>query len=91
MQFEVPMAIGVDSVLTVVGFAGAVVYQSAMLRNSLKAVTERLIHVEQEMKKITQILVEQASQGVRLTALMERVATLERLFDAPTQRRKRTT
>jgi hypothetical protein len=71
MQVDIPFS--VENLITLVGFAGAVVYQSAVLRNSLKFLTERMEKIELDVSKITDILISQEKQSVRLDSLTARM------------------
>lgn len=71
MQVDIPFTL--ENLITLAGFAGAVVYQSAVLRNTLKFLSARMEKIEGDVSKITDILISQEKQSVRLDSLTARM------------------
>jgi hypothetical protein len=90
MQVDIPVTI--ESIVSLLGFAGAVMYQSAMLKSSLKNLGERIATVEKDvsdriekvevnLSKITEILLRQENQAVKLDIITKTLDNLGNKFE----------
>jgi uncharacterized protein YigA (DUF484 family) len=60
-------------------FAVAVIFQTAMLKRNVEIITTRITKIEDDMSKITQLLISNEGLTQRVTALTERVHRMEDL------------
>ena len=79
MVVDIPVTL--EAVVTVLSFAGAVAYQSAMLRSSLRVLTERMEKIDKELAKITDILIKQETHSIRLETLNTGIVSLTQRMD----------
>ena len=79
MVVDIPVTL--EAIVTVLSFAGAVDYQSAMLRGSLKVLTERMEKIDKELAKITDILIKQETHSIRLETLNTGIVSLTQRMD----------
>jgi len=77
MQVDLPLDGG--TLLGLASFAVAVIFQSAMLKRNVEVITSRIAKIEDDMAKITQLLISNEGLTQRLTALGERVRHMEEI------------
>ena len=75
MQLDLPIDGG--TLLGLASFAAAVIFQSAMLKRSVEVITTRMDKIEENMAKITQLLISNEGLTQRITALTDRVRHIE--------------
>jgi len=75
MQIDLPLDGG--SLIALIGFIGAVVFQSAVLKKSVEIVSNRIGKVEEELSKITALLISNEVLAQKLVALADRVGHIE--------------
>lgn len=75
MQIDLPLDGG--SLIALIGFVGAVIFQSAVLKKSVDIVSSRLGRVEEEMSKITSLLISNEAISQKMAALSDRVNHIE--------------
>ena len=75
MQIELPLE--GSTLFGLASFAIAVVFQSAMLKRNVEIITTRISKIEDDMAKITQLLISNEGLTQRLAALSDRVRHIE--------------
>ena len=75
MQLDLPIDGG--TLLGLASFAAAVIFQSAMLKRSVEVITTRMDKIEENMAKITQLLISNEGLTQRINALADRVRHIE--------------
>jgi uncharacterized protein YigA (DUF484 family) len=75
MQIDLPLDGG--TLFGLASFAVAVVFQSAMLKRNVEIITTRISKIEDDMAKITQLLVSNEGLTQRLNALSDRMRHIE--------------
>ena len=75
MQLDLPIDGG--TWLGLASFAAAVIFQSAMLKRSVEVITTRMDKIEENMAKITQLLISNEGLTQRINALADRVRHIE--------------
>jgi hypothetical protein len=80
MQIELPLDGG--TLFGLASFAVAVIFQSAMLKRNVEIITSRIAKIEDDMSKITQLLISNEGLTQRLGALSERVRHMEEINTA---------
>ena len=75
MQIDIPFDGG--TLVALVGFVGAVIFQSAMLKRNVEIITQRMTKIEDNMSKITELLISNEGLSQRVTALSERLRHTE--------------
>jgi len=72
------LPISVDTLIAIVTFIGAVIYQSAMLKRNSEITNERLTRLEENSNVVTKLLIANEAKRVRLEHLEARVAEIEK-------------
>lgn len=80
MQIELPLDGG--TLLGLASFAVAVIFQSAMLKRNVEIITTRVRKIEDDMAKITQLLISNEGLTQRMNAMAERLRHVEEITTA---------
>jgi len=72
------LPISVDTLLAIVTFIGALIYQSAMLKRNSEITNERLTRLEENSNVVTKLLIANEAKRVRLEHLEARVTEIEK-------------
>jgi TolA-binding protein len=75
MQFDLSVRLG--EVLTLVGFIATMIGAAYVVREQVKSLTNRMVSVETELKKMTDVMVQLGRQDERLNSMDRRIDDLQ--------------
>lgn len=77
MHIDVPMTFTIDTVLTIIAFFGAVMWQTLSLKKNMEIISGKFEDMDVEIKKITVLLVQQEGLAQQIHAIYDRLDRLE--------------
>lgn len=78
--------VNLGNALTIVSFIGGGIIFVVTIRGRVDALTGRISFVEQELKKLLEVLIEQTRHSERMTAMSARMLALEQRHDQLAER-----
>lgn len=77
MHIDVPMTFTIDTVLTIIAFFGAIMWQTLSLKKNMEIISGKFEDMDVEIKKITVLLVQQEGLTQQINAIYDRLDRLE--------------